>query len=323
MTTVKKKKKLEVEDDRQRKDKVDFSSDVKNDNSDSIFAESKSDYQNSLPEVNGNCIKVKEDDGHRLFPTEIWCMILSYLPKSDLWNLTVVCKALRDIANRYVWERPKFRMCLSPGNLFALKHLPIKHLCTNSLIIRKDITAARNFRAIFDDMPGLQSLSVRSCKPTQDISLEVLEMISPYVTSINTDSIIRSAIDSSTLTSRLMCMNFPRLQSVTLFIGEQRRFPHRRFTAEDLKKLNKLPITKIYMQSLAPQYPRENRITFYPHLALFTQMSFLKEIVLDIWNMNKNQYQTMRDLKERGVVFVNGQWNRKFWRDIFGTNLIE
>ena len=50
--------------------------------------------------------RVKEDFGHTVFPYEIWDKIFVLLPKSDLRSLTLVCKNLRLIANRFFWEIP-------------------------------------------------------------------------------------------------------------------------------------------------------------------------------------------------------------------------
>ena len=282
-----------------------------------VSTRSKKAYRISPPKEiarAGDCERVKEDHGHRIFPNEIWEKIFSYLLEKDLWILTVVCKAIRYIVNTFLWEKPKFKAFLGAEDLKSLKHLPIKQLCTNNLNIRKSVHAAKKFKEIFDEMSELREVHVWSSKASQDISIDSLEIIGPYVSSINTDAI---ATDKSELASRLMSMDLPKLTSITLFIGERRQPPFSKFTGEDLKIMGSLPITTVHMWSLKCEFIGDTNITFYPHVALFSEMKHLKEIVLDIYYMNKNQFPALRDLQSRGIVLTKGKWNEMYWKQLF------
>ena len=265
------------------------------------------------------------DYGHYLLPNEIWYEIFLYLPKNDLLKVTEVSKHLRLIAIRILWEKPKFKRSLSPEDLSSLKHLPIKQLCTCDLNIGRSLIAARHFKEIFDQMQELQKVHVVKSHETEDTPVEVLEkicelpgnisikaldIISSYVTSINTDAIASSC---STLVSQLIVMDLPKLKSITL------RLPlPSKFTFEDLQSLNKLPITTLYLWSLETDEDKEHKTLFYPQVALFPEMKFLKSIVIsnlsmETLAMEEDQAQALKDLQERGIVVVKDKLIDTLW----------
>ena len=265
------------------------------------------------------------DYGHYLLPNEIWYEIFLYLPKNDLLKVTEVSKHLRLIAIRILWEKPKFKRSLSPEDLSFLKHLPIKQLCTCDLNIGRSLIAARHFKEVFDQMQELQQVHVMKSHETEDTPVEVLEkicelpgnisikaldIISSYVTSINTDAIASSC---STLVSQLIVMDLPKLKSITV------RLPlSSKFTFEDLQSLNKLPITTLYLWSLETDEDKEHKTLFYPQVALFPEMKFLKSIVIsnlsmETLAMEEDQAQALKDLQERGIVVVKDKLIDTLW----------
>ena len=246
---------------------------------------------------------IKDKCGWRTFPNEIWCKILSYLAKEELKKLSVICKAMRSLVNELLWGNPSFKGPLSPEDLNLLKHLPIKQLCTKRLKIRRSLIAARRFKEIFDEMPKLKQVHV-SCDHhwigfrKQSISMKTLQIIAPYVTSINLSAIVTR---KDSFASDLIAIEFPRLHSVTI---KRHVISFSLLSTHDLRLLMKLPITRIHIGSLQGDLDIVNSRLTYPHFALFSEMKHLKEIVLDSGNIEDDQMRVLIGLQKKGVVLV-------------------
>ena len=247
----------------------------------------------------------KEGFEYRSFPNEIWSKIVSFLAKDELMKISVVCKAIRSLAWSALWEKPSFKTPLSPRDLNKLKHLPIKQLNTKHLKIRGGLPVARRFKEIFNEMPKLQQVHV-DCDDDwfgfreQSISMKALEIISPYVTSINMMAVVTRK--KSSFISDLIAIDFPRLHSVTILRKPLDMID--RYERYDLRLLMKLPITRIHILSLKGDWDEVSGRLTYPHFALFPEMKHLKEIVLDSMDLDDAHMRVLNGLQERGVVLL-------------------
>ena len=192
-----------------------------------------------------------------VFPIEIWTKILQELDKQHLKQISLVCKTLQLLTSKLLWAAPTLKRQLEPDELQSLNHLPIQKLHSYDLALNSSKENAEKIANILKEMPKLEELTL--CRnPTNYlntmISLEVLRILSPFVTSISTDALIFSSC--SELINQLLSMDFPSLKSLTIVVDRRRlmsmEMPRYIFQVKDLKALKDFPITKVYMSCFIP-----------------------------------------------------------------------
>lgn len=239
--------------------------------------------------------RVEEDFGHTVFPNEIWDKVFLFLSNRDLRTLTLTCKNLRSLSNRILWDTPSFKKCVNPEDFETLIHLPIRKLHTYDLYFKRK-KAALWFTEMFEEMPQLMELEVcNNGKASNDLSMDALKIISPYVTKITTGGI--SCEDRTEFAEELAAIDFPKLQSmvITDMVGrryDRYRLHNYRYKLEDLQILNHLPITKINMRSLQPDYEvdesgscifRSGHSVPFPQVAFLLEMKSLRKVTVNLW----------------------------------------
>lgn len=227
-------------------------------------------------------VRVDEDDGHTIVPNEIWEKIFAFLPDdNDLRSLTLVSKTLRSIVNELLWHTPDFvKPHLSATELESLAHLPIRKLFTCNLNIHKKKSKVQEFYEVFKKMPYLKEVEVYCHNSYEKLPLETLRGIAPFITCLSTDGVLykgpthsdnNNNNNNSTprdrweqyrqqerrqherhiqLVKELVKMDLPNLTSVKVLNNCLYGYGRDRYSVEDLKVLNVLPITEIWLSAL-------------------------------------------------------------------------
>ena len=278
--------------------------------------------------------RVRADFGHSIFPNEIWHKIFLFLSKKDLLALTLTSKSLRDIANRFLWADPPFKPTkngIKAEYFEEMMHLPIQKLFTRDLYFKRKNDAAW-FAEIFGKMPHLTELEVSSGHwSTNDITMDVLRTIAPYVTKMTLEC-IRPSEDCtrSEFVQELAKIDFPRLKSVILpsmiLRGSFNRMHHNckkeacahrvsRYNLDDLQHINHLPITEINLNYLQPEYEIHDQgwCVFdpeyplpFPQIPFMLQMKSLNTVVVNLYHaLTDEDVMTLKDLRDlNGVNLV-------------------
>ena len=238
--------------------------------------------------------RVIEDFGHTVFPSEIWDKIFLFLTEQDLRALTLTCKYLRLIANRILWDSPSFKTRMKAEDFETLLHLPIRKLHTYDLYF-KGTQAAKWFAEMFEGMSNLIELEVcNRGKASNDITMETLRIIAPFVTKIITGGIVCE--DRTKFAEELADIDFPKVQSVMICDTASRRYDkyriyNHRYKLTDLQLINHLPITELRMNELQPDYKFDEngslqrcRPVPFPQVSFLFQMKKLKKVAVNWHN---------------------------------------
>jgi len=261
-------------------------------------------------------VRVLEDFGHTIFPNEIWDKAFRYLSIVDLKSLTLVSKTICMVAGRILWEAPNLTNIAELGEFQKdLSELPIRILKTCDLAIsavRKAVLFSETFRV----MDYLQELEVCCPKKGLGLTLEILRIISPYVTTLDVAA-VRSK-DKNELVSKLLSLDFPKLKSVILRTDPRKMKPAnvKLFTVQHVRSLmTKLPITELWTNCLQkPLIHAQNNDMdcFYPHLADCKEMKNLKKIVVSGYNLCARDVSLLKSLRDQDGIKLQLQHKHSY-----------
>ena len=244
-------------------------------------------------------VRVEVDHGHRLFPNEVWEKIFNYLTKKDLQAVTVVSRNIRDIVLKLYWDTPSFRKPMRPQDLESLCQLPIGKLYTSDFVVKKVVERAKMYVEVFEKMESLRDVAVSCGGPLSRLDFNTLQVLAPYVTSLNTGAMDYNYNGTSLqFAEELVRINFPKIKDVVLSTSS-----FNVFASQELAVLNaKFPITEIHAGVL--RYTWDHTSGFNARLLdgwFLLEMSHLKRVGFDIYRYHDKALKAK--LWEKGIVF--------------------
>ena len=129
----------------------------------------------------------------------IWQHVFTYLKTRDLKTCSLICRQFQEQAVPLLWSAPTFHRQITPGELAKLSNLQLIHKLSTTQIqwddwddfeslVEKNNQIARDLVKVIKTIKHFKGLVVDG-GPRREITLEMLQIIAPYICVLQTGGI--------------------------------------------------------------------------------------------------------------------------------------